>query len=433
MTDPHDVESLLAHALRSAPRRYRMPPLPADAHAPAAVRLAFAIDEARAGRDARELFTASLADLIRAALRPADGDASFQALVLRTQHAPVEEHVRLAAQAAADRRAVRASVDAVAHPGKLRGLAEGLEREALARWHGLASAGEWKELGPLLAGTPAEAALQRLLRAEALLGEDEVRAYVQLMQRHGPLAGSDAAAVRGRTAARVGDLAEQETVQVFGRIARRLNDVVGGDAYRVARSLLTPAGFPGAAQKTKDEWDVALVRGTDFVLIAEVKASPASATSDLARLLRGLRRLAHADPHSTYGFPSAEGEVRISGASLRALQPQEHALPPQVIYCCTASPEADAPLLSAAARAVLLGEAASLSFADAILRGESPPRQQLEPVWEALTTAPRLRSALHQYDSARIARDAMLHPEDLLQAFEAALNLECPGSPPSRG
>lgn len=418
MTPLQRADDLLMEAVRSAPRRYRMPPLPRDANAPAPVKLALAIEEARAGRDARELFTSSLAQLVAAALRAEDGDASFQALVLRTQHAPVEEHVRLASQLAADRRAVRAAVDAIAHPGKLRAMPPGEERDALARLHRLATEGAWGELGSVLAGTPAEASLQRLLRGQALLADGNVRAYEGLVQRRGPLAGSDAAAAQGRTSAKLGEVAEQETVQVFRRVAQQLDAMARAGSYRVARGLLTPRGFPGAAEKTKDEWDVALVRDADLVLVAEVKASPAAATSDLARLLRGLRRLAHADAHADYGFPSADGEVRLTGASLRALQPSGHALPPQVIYCCTAPPENEVPLLSAAARAVLLAEPASLAFADAILRGEAPAQRQLLPVWEALTSAPRLRSALHQYDSARAAREAMVHPGDLLQSFE---------------
>jgi hypothetical protein len=40
-------------------------------------------------------------------------------------------------------------------------------------------------------------------------------------------------------------------------------------------------------------------------------------------------------------------------------------------------------------------------------------------VWEDLATAPRLRSALHQYDTARAVREAMVHPRDLLAAVEA--------------
>jgi hypothetical protein len=34
-------------------------------------------------------------------------------------------------------------------------------------------------------------------------------------------------------------------------------------------------------------------------------------------------------------------------------------------------------------------------------------------VWEALATAPRLRAALYQHETARTARAAMLHPDDL--------------------
>jgi hypothetical protein len=89
-------------------------------------------------------------------------------------------------------------------------------------------------------------------------------------------------------------------------------------------------------------------------------------------------------------------------------------LPPHVIYCCSAPPEAHPPVLSAASKAVLLGEPTSLAFADQVLAGQLPTPASLEPVWNALTTEPRLRSALHQYDTAQKARAAMLHPADLL-------------------
>jgi hypothetical protein len=42
-------------------------------------------------------------------------------------------------------------------------------------------------------------------------------------------------------------------------------------------------------------------------------------------------------------------------------------------------------------------------------------------VWEALGSAPHLRAALHQAQTARLARAAMLHPDDLVEAVHAAL------------
>lgn len=438
-----------------------MPALPADAAAATSAgteaALAYAIEAARFakqhGREAptalQPLFTRALADLIRGALAPLGGDPAFQALVLRARDADVEEHVRLAAQAASDRRSVRAAVDAVAHPGKLRGgMAEPL-RAGLAALHRRAAGGEWIALraaaqdllahagnaGPdlqealraLLSG----ASLQRLERGAALLQREGVQQYLALCEQRGPLAGSDAAAAQGRASARAGARAEHATFQAFGQLAALLDRVVpAAPPHRAVRSLHTPRGFPGEACKAKDEWDVAIVRrldvgdATEFaevVLLAEVKASPSAATTDFPRLLRGLQRLAHASAEAAYAFPSADGEVLLPGASLRRLQPHGQALPPQVIYCCSGAGETQPQVLGAATRAVLLAEPPSLAFAHHLLRGEVPDARELAGVWDALATAPHLRSALHQYDTARAAREAMLHPDDLLATLTQML------------
>ncbi|WP_227494475.1 hypothetical protein [Ramlibacter pallidus] len=442
--------ALLLAALRDAPRRYRMPPLPADLRTAAAAdpetALAFAIEAARTGGapGAQDLFTTSLAALVAEALAPGAGDAAFQALVLRAQDADVDEHVRLSAQHVADRRSVRTALDTVAHPGKLRLLPQGRLRDELAALHALAAGGGWTDLharGAALLGQDdlsvplravlddliGGAALRRLARAETLRTRAAVRQYQALCERRGPAAGSEAAAAQGRAAARTGDAAEQDTLRTLRAVARCLQerDAAGG-TFRAAAGLRTPRGFPGEAGKAKDEWDVAILRegspgaGADIVLLAEVKAAPAAATSDLARLLRGLQRLAQADAAGSYAFPAADGELRIAGGTLRELQPHGLALPPHVIYCSAAPPEGQVQMLSAASKAVLLSEPASLAFAHALTRGETPGPALLLPVWEALPQAPQLRSALHQYDTARAAREAMLHPQDLLLAVEAA-------------
>lgn len=438
------MNALLLAALRTAPRRYRMPVLPVDSDAARAggidASLAFAIEEVRRGErrpELQALFTSSLAALIRHAMQPARGDAAFQALVLRRRHAQVEEHVRLAAHAAADRRLVRTRIAAVAHPGKLRNVPAGAARDALARLQQLAADGHWAQLRTELQSTlrrpdlhdPSVRAalealaslenLQRLERADALLPDPFVQAYRALYEQQGPVAGTSAASERGRASARAGDVAEQATLQAFEAIASLLDDA-GSGPHRAVRGLHTPRGFPGARDKAKDEWDAAILCGDQLALLAEVKASPAAATSDFTRLLRGLQRLALAT-EDAYAFPSADGDVRIAGASLRALQPQDHHLPPNVIYCCTAADQAPAPLLGAAGKAVLLGEPASLAYADAIATGAAADEQELLEVWEALGHAPRLRSVLHQYETACAARDAMLHPDDLLAAVRAAL------------
>lgn len=419
------AEALLQAALQAAPRRYRLPPLPADPRAAAAqgleTALACALEAARRGDGGawQDLFTASLATLIREALQPQAGDPAFQALVLRTGEPEVEEHARLAAQEPADRRALRTQVDAAAHPGKLRGLPPGAARDALARLHTLAGAGDWagvRAAADLLPAVQANPALARLERGAALLSSPAVRHYRELCTRHGPPAGSDAATARGRAAARTGAAAERAAVAAFEAIAQLL--APPGADLRVLRSLRPARGFPGAAANAKDEWDVALLQGTParIVLLAEVKASPAAAAADFTRLLRGLRRLAAADPQQAYAFGSADGQVKLPGAALRELQPTGHALPARVIYCCTAPPEARPQMLGAAGKSVLVAEPASLAFARAVAAGAAPPQQDLAPVWQALTREPRLRAALHQYQTAQAVRAAMLHPDDLLAA-----------------
>ena len=445
---PPPLSALLLQAVRSAPRRYRLPPLPADAGTALAAgtdpALAFAIESVRQALASRhaappalaELFTTALARLITSSLSPERGDPAFQALVLQAGEAEVREYMRLAASAPADRRAVRAAVNAIAHPGKARDLAAGPLRDALAALHRLAGEEDWAALEPAARGLlPLAPALQhalqaiidspgraRMQRLAALQWAAPVRRYLDLCGRRGPLAGSDAAAAQGRASAREGGRAEAAASEAFARIAALLNAHAPGAAVRAVASLRTPPGFPGSAAKAKDEWDVALVHGSDLVLLAEVKASPAAATSDLPRLLRGLERLAHAQAQAVYEFASPQGTVPLRGDSLRALRPQGRVLPPQVSYCCDAPPEAQPPVLSAAANAVLLAEPASIAFAQQLLAGGSPHPAALLPVWQDLPHAPRLHATLHQYDTACAAREAMLHPGDLLAAVQARLS-----------
>jgi hypothetical protein len=439
-----------------------MPALPHDAAAAAAhgpaTAAAFAIEGARLawrsgtepGAALRTLFIEALAGLIRIALRPDDGDPAFQALVLRAQQAEVDEHVRLAAQAEADRRGVMAVLDAIAHPGKLRQMAPGARREALASLHRLARDHAWPALRTAaaellshdlqhshdlddtprlrssLASLLQQPGLARLERGLALRSAPAVIRYEDLCARSGPAAGTEAGAAKGAAAARRGSTAEAEVVQALHRLAAAIGPRgPGGAGCRVASRLLVPAGFPGPADKAKSEWDAALVHeagagaAADVALLVEVKASSDAAVSDFPRLMAGLQRLAQARSEAAYDFRSDQGSWRIGGASLRQLQPAGDALPPQVIYCSTAPADAHVPMLSAASRGVLLTERASLAFAAALAGGGSPDPDQLGPVWTELGSAARLRAVLHQYDIARIVREAMLHPHDLLAAAEA--------------
>lgn len=434
------ADALLLQAVRDAPRRYRMPALPPDPDAARAAgtqaALAFAIEGVRLAQEqgvalspqVQQLFIAALADLVRASLAPQGGDPAFQALVLRAQDAQVQEHVRLAAQANADARALRAAVDAIAHPGKLRGLPAGARREALQALHAHASTADWRQLRAVaqhlgLDAIHASPALERLERGAALLAHAGVQRYRELCELRGPAAGSDAASAGGRNSARLGADAEQQTLAAFEAIAAFLAERAPAAGYRAIGSLRTPRGFPGAMAKAKAEWDAAIVRADDggaaIVLLAEVKAAPAAATPDFSRLLRGLERLAHADAAAAYDFASSTGAVRIHGASLRELQPRHHRMPPNVIYCCSAPAEAQPALLAAASQAVLLAEPASIAFAQQLLRGGPVTHDALLPVLQALGSEPRLRSALHQYQTSTDVRAAMLRPDDLLATLRA--------------
>jgi predicted NAD-dependent protein-ADP-ribosyltransferase YbiA (DUF1768 family) len=413
----------LAAALAAAPRRYRMPPLPADAASARAagidVALAFAIESARTADvpGARELFVESLAAFIDEALQPHTGDPAFQALLVRANEPTVREYVALQAREAQDARAVRRLVDAVAHPAKLARLGDA-QASRLAELHPLAKEGRWAALRELAESVieelGAHPSLQRLAQGAALRTTGAVARYCKLVAAQGPLAGSDAAAQHGRDAARAGKAAEAQTVAALQQIADTLH-ARGAATLRVARGLKTPRGFPGERAKAKDEWDVALLEtgaiAARIVLLGEVKASPASAPADFSRLHRGLMRLARSDAGEAYAFASADGPVTISGESLRALAPLDYALPKQVVYFCIAPAGQVPPPLSAASKAVLAAEPASIAFA---LQRD---RSALEPLWASLRSEPRLRATLHQYDTARRVCEAMLHPQDLLDAF----------------
>ena len=416
----------LLDVIRRAPRRYRMPALPRNAAAAegagAEVAIAFAIEALRRGQaepEFEKLFVRSLAALIARASDGSTGDPSFQALVLADQERVVAEYLELAATEGADKRRVRAAIDAFAHPGKWRGRSM---PEGFVRLHASSLSGDWpavRSAAQALAVTEwsaqgeallADAALSRLERAASVRNDPAVQRYLALAAARGPLAASEEAAEQGRAAARAGATVEEQTVRAVQKLA--------SGSHRVARGLRPRSGLARATHGAKDEWDVALLRivegsdSYDLVLLAEAKASPSSAVSDWPRLRRGLERLAQVPSGVDPVFGGDEGEVRVRGDSLRAFAPPECGLPPRVIYCCTAA-EARAPLLSAPARAMLLQQPESLVYAGALVRGEPVDPGELAPLWEALSHNPSLRPVLEQYETARSAREVMLHPDDL--------------------
>lgn len=442
------TKDLLLAALRSAHRRYRMPPLPPDAEAARAAgpeaALAFAMESARHALAAgsapeaslRGLFVEALAALAARASAP-DGDAAFQAQVLRASDPAADEYAALQEEAPGDVRAVRSGVDAIAHPGKLRTQAPGAARDALARLHAVAVAQDWAGLRRVagilraqdcdaaveatLARLLAGPALARLERGAVLAAQPAVQDWLALVARAGPQAGTDAALARGRDAARAGAAVEEATFAAFARIAGDLDARAPGARHRALQGLV-PRAIVGAPEQAKDEWDVALVReapggACELLLLAEAKAAPAAATRDRPRLLRGLARLARAGAAADVVFATREGEWRVGGASLRALAPDGDDAPETVIYSCIAS-EAQAPLLAHSARTLLLQQRATLAWATGSAAAASPSPDLLGAVWEDLLRTPRLAEVLRQYATARAAREAMLHPDDLVAAFQ---------------
>jgi hypothetical protein len=440
------ADAILAAALRSVPRRHRLPLLQWDPAWPPTrdpdAALACAIEGARVAQEAgrapaptnRALFLAALAAQLRVAAAPAGGDPALRLAALRVHDAPVREHAALVATAADDRRAMRMLVDAAAHPGKLRGLPATPARDAAAQLHTLASSGDWaglragaERLLALADAAPwhALAAAVRDAPALARLEREADLRRLPAVQHALALAASVAGAARANGsggADRRGRAAERATEAAFGAIAGVLDAACGGARrHRVVHGLRTPAGWPGDRARSKDEWDVALLRedeagdAFDVVLLAEVKAGPAAVVADLPRLLRGLRQLAQA-ADGAHRFASSDGEVMLQGRSLRALQPGGREPPPHVVYACPAAATAPPRLLDAGSRAVLWNEPASLAAAWRVGLGEAIADGDLLPVWEALLHAPRLHGVLAQGETARIARAAALDPHELLEA-----------------
>ena len=447
----------LLAAVRHAPRRHRLPPLPADAEAARAcgaeVGVAYAVECLRRSRgDAaavppgtEEVFSTSLDALIRAGLSPPRGDGAFLALVLEEVEATVRAYRRLAASSASDWRAVRAAVDAIAHPGKLRGRPPGPLTERLVRLHRLATEGAADDLrcaaesvlvearrtdpplGAALEALHSHAALERLQRMAHLSGSEGVRRYLALLEHGGSFAPCAVHEAHGRAAERRGTLAETQTIEAFARIAALLNRRPGApERFRAMRGLRTPRELP-LPKQAKGEWDAVLVReapgagAAEIVLLAEVKAAPAATSDDLPTLRRGLQSLARAEADAVYTFTSTGDELPVLGASLRRLRPRGLALPEQVVYCCPAAPAARPRLLSPASKARLLAHPASLAHAGRLLRGEDSRPESLSPVWRDLHGSRAMRRVLDQYETARRALEALLHPDDLADEVERSL------------
>lgn len=462
--------ALLDDTLRAVARRYRLPAIGAVSEriheANPATALAVTIEQARfalangevPGAALKHLFVESLVRMVRDAIRPDAGDPAFQAMVLRHRVPHVREYASLAARAEQDRRLVLAVVNAVAHPNKPQRNASGPQREAMTQLHAAASASSWAALHdtvrrllampatsneapnampnaaplqPALAQLLDSPALERLRRLEALSSDAQVRQYRSLWDRQGPRSGTATATAQGASSRQRGAAAEALAAQALRALAQRLNDAEGTSApYRVVTSMRVPASLPASHERAKTEWDAVLLRQAstkdeaddetpawDVCLLVEAKASVDAATTDLPRLLRGLRLLAHAEQHVTYAFQTEQGTVRLRGASLSALPTDEAGLASKVLYCSDAPAESHPRVLSAASRMQLLSASATLEFASKLIETQPADSRELEPVWHQLLESPQWSAVLHQYRALRRVRELMVHADDLLAAI----------------
>lgn len=457
---PTPLPALLDRILRTVHRRYRLaslahPAASTDAASPAAD-IAAAIEAARAALAAgepvapalRRSFIDALARMIREAVDRRSGDPAFQAAVLRHDAARVREYASLSAHAEQDRRTLRSTVNSLAHPAKRERLAHAWQRDTLAELHAAAFAGTWagfrdtlqrlrmraemaadaafaRELDKLTSS----AALERLLRIDALAADPQVCEYRALIAHHGPASGSTLAVAQGATSHRRGAAVEASAAHALDALAQRLDADDAQRTYRVVTSMRVPSSIPGRHDRAKTEWDAVLLdRARDegpeaawhVRFLVEAKASADAATTDLPRLLRGLTLLAQADRATIYGFDTREGTVRVHGASLAALTTDEAALQREVIYCCDAGAEVTPRMLSAASRMQLLSAQASLDYASALARGADADAQTLGVIWDALITMPPWRAVLHQYATLRQVRELMVRVDDLLTAIDEA-------------
>ena len=472
-----NTNECLQDFLRGLPRRYRLHELQGST-------LASMIEQARISLERGEApdpalkgqFTSALANLIEDALHETDGDAAFQAMVLKHQSKDVAEYAALSSQVAHDRRRVHGWVNQVAHPAKLqrrhgrRNKATPQELETLQRLHRAASESAWEavadmindmldgdhggedahvfasETDALLRRVLGSPELARLQRVQKLAPHPAVRQYQKLVLQQGPRRQTDDAMASGKASKQRGDAVEAIAAQAIGMLASRLNAQEGDERYRAITSLRVPAAFPANHDRAKTEWDVVLLRQAtglpdaaanglpvwDVCFLIEAKVSPESADTDLPRLRRGLQLLSLAEPVATYTFQAKEGKFLLSGATLSQLYRDDSDLPDIVLYCCGTAPGPNGRSLNAASRMQLLSAPVSLKYAASVsdaADAKPPNPNALETLWESLLHAPEWRGVLNQYVARRQARDLMVYAQDLLDAACDAAHDAASGSP----
>lgn len=403
----------------------------------------------------------------------AEGEPAFQALVLRHRSPQVEEYVSLSGSIRQDRQQLVRAINAVAHPGKLQHMPTGWQRDAMAALQrSLPVAPSDLKNGPMVSQASAPTAeshaeskslkslswaefadalrvvltspdistepmlerhlteilnnpaLQRLQRFETLATNQDVCDYLMLQSQQGPRAGSTTAAALGSASRQRGQAVEDKAAQVFRALLARINcqQDASSDAlhYQLVTAMHAPSSLTGGARHAKTEWDVVVLErmGTepdiwDLRLLVEVKASADAAVIDFPRLVRGLELLAQADADQIYTFETAQGRIKIRGASLVGLSTDDAALKKMVRYWCDAPPVLAAQALNPANRMRLLSAPACVAFASLLSQGRYADPAMLEAVWDELLESPRLRPVLHHFPLVQIVQGLTISPVDM--------------------
>jgi hypothetical protein len=87
-----------------------------------------------------------------------------------------------------------------------------------------------------------------------------------------------------------------------------------------------------------------------------------------------------------------------------------------VVYVTDAQSPRPPPWLDAAAEGVLMAQPEVVTWGLQRLRDERTDLAPLHALWNAMTREGRLRGVLNQHDTARRAREALLHVDDLRAA-----------------
>ncbi len=476
---PFALPVALTHRLHACARRYRAPSLPVSIDAARAegfgAALAFAIEQVREtlargtepADEVRALFIEGLSQLLDHALRPDDGDASFQSMGLQHRWPDVRAFAHRHARSASDRRTVQTTIRAFAHPARTerRPEADAALKQSLLALHDAGERADWMQVRTItegllrsperLADDELKRSLERLQQAPALhellataaeSHEPRMQRYLQLLRQQGPTAGTEDAHARGRRAQARGAAVEAQAADALSRLADQLRHDDPSADYRVVTGLLVPGSIPGDPQRAKSEWDAALLRSAsqgetsttwDLCLLLEAKASADAATTDLYTLQRGLQRLQQATADIPHVFASDAGDVTLTGRSLQALNlgsPTAEGSRPDgagmsVLYCSDAPSDRRPPWLNPASRMQLLSAPASIDWASHRCDQDTPADPaRLLPVWHQLLTEPGFEAVRQQYPTLRFVRELMVHPDDLRAAADGALPSHVAGS-----